>query len=223
MRRESVIVIGAGGLGREVRDAVDASQAFGGPRFGGFLDDFTEGPEVVGKLSAMGTFASTSYIVAIGDPAARASVISSAPPNIEFASLIHPAAVVSPSASVGVGVFIAPMAYVGSGAIVGPHTVVNVHAQVGHDAATGQFVTLSPQVALNGHCVVGEGCFLGTASMVAKGVTIGRWSKVATGACVMRSTGEGFLLAGNPAKGRQMFRPPQALTQTHSEESEQID
>jgi acetyltransferase EpsM len=208
MPRSEIVVIGAGGLGREVRDAIDAAQARGGPEFVGFLDDYAEGPEVIGTVSAMGSIASVCYVVAIGDSAVRAGVVGGAPPNVEFASVVHPAAVVSPRATVGPGVFVAPLAYIGPGAIVGAHTIVNVHSQVGHDAVTGEFVTLSPLVALNGHSIVGQGSFLGSVSAVDIGVSVGRWSKVAAGSRVTRSAGDGFLLVGNPAKGRQMFQLP---------------
>jgi sugar O-acyltransferase (sialic acid O-acetyltransferase NeuD family) len=202
-----IVVIGAGGLGREVRDAVEAAALHGGPRFGGFLDDAANGSEVIGSLERIGSLPFARYIVAIGDCAVRADIVRRSPKHVHFASVIHPAAVVSPRADIGPGVFVAPMAYVGTNARVGSHSIVNVHAQVGHDAKTGEFATLSPQSTMNGNSSIGEGCFLGTAAVVLVGVNVGRWSKVSAGSCVTKSVGEGFLLKGNPATGRQMFRP----------------
>lgn len=208
---KNAVVIGAGGLGREVRDAIEDAAETGGPAFAGFLDDAATGPDVLGPVSLASTLpADTGFIVAIGDPGVRRQLVLGLGSLDRWITVIHPTAVVSKRATVGAGCFLAPLSYVGAGAVLGDHVVVNVHSQVGHDATAGTFSTLSPMCALNGHSILGEGCFLGTSASVGVGVEIGQWTKVAAGARVTKSVGDGFLLTGNPAAGRAMFRRPEA-------------
>ena len=214
----SIAVIGAGGLGREIRDAIEACVGRGGPGFAGFLDDTAVGDDVIGDVRSAAALApKTGVIIAIGEPAVRYSVANRLSATSNWTTVVHPSAVVSTRATVAEGSFVAPLSYVGAGAVVGSHAVINVHSQVGHDASTGAFVTLSPMCALNGGAVVGDGCFLGTAATVGVAVHLGRWSKVAAGARVTSSTGEGHLLTGNPATGRAMFRPPLERADDESE------
>lgn len=204
-----VVVIGAGGLGREVRDAIDAVERDSGMlRFRGYLDDSSDLADVLGSTDLVPHFdISTGFLVAVGDPGLRKELVNRIGAR-RFVSVIHSTAVVSASASVAAGTFIAPFAYVGAGARVGGHSIVNVHAQVGHDARVGEFASLSPLATLSGGSEVGIGCFLGTAALLDVGVTVGEWSKVSAGAWVTKDVVPGSLVAGNPAVSRRMFRLP---------------
>lgn len=199
-----VLVVGAGGLGAEVRDTLASL----GLPFAGFLDDDTARPHVLGPAESSAVLDGHSVIFAIGDPVSRFSVASRFSRFDRWAVVIHPTAVVSPSAFVGPGTYVGALAYVGPNAAIGQHVIVNVHAEVGHDANVDSFVTLSPRATLNGAVSLGTGCFFGTAASAEPGTTIGPWSKVAAKSHVTTDCKEGSLVQGNPARGRQMFRAP---------------
>ena len=199
-----VMIVGAGGLGQEARDAVESSRSL---CFVGFLDDDPDLPDVVGAVSPVEASRAQGLLIAIGDPRTRRAVRNRLGTDVRYVSVVHASAVVSPSATIGAGCLIGALAYVGPRAIVGDHVLVNVHAEVGHDSRLERYVTLSPLSATNGGAVLGEGVFLGTHASVGVGVSIGRWTKVAAGARVVADVGEGFLVAGNPAQGRRMFTP----------------
>jgi len=200
---EPVAIVGAGGLGQEVLDAVVVA----GRPVSGFLDD--EAEEAFGPAQPEAVPAGASVIVALGDPVVRSEILQRFAGFDRWATVVHPSAVVSSRSRLAHGVFVGALAYVGPLARVGTHVVVNVHAEVGHHVTVGPLATLSPMVALNGGVTIGDGVFLGTGASVEPGVTIGAWSRVAAGAHITRDCAACHLLAGNPAKGRRMFEPPE--------------
>ena len=65
---------------------------------------------------------------------------------------------------------------------------------------------------------IGDGCWLGTRSMVLPGVTIGRRVVVAAGAVVTRDVPDDVLVAGNPARVvRALTYPPRCRRAWHDE------
>ena len=206
----TVVIAGAGGLGREIADSVEAAAAAGGPTLRGFLDDGAASGDWshLGRCDPASVTDDDRLIIGVGDPVVRHRLAETMGTGIGYHTVIHPTAVVSPRAELGAGVFVAPFAYVGPGARIGDHAVLNIYAGVGHDAVVGRCAVLSPYATLNGHAEVGEGCFLGTGAIVTVAVTIGAWSKVGAGAVAMRDAPGGSLLIGTPAKGRTMFKPP---------------
>lgn len=124
------------------------------------------------------------------------------------ATIIHPTAAVSASATIEEGAIIGPFVFVGPKARVGRHVSMNVHSSAGHDANIGDYSILSPYSIVNGYGAVGKACFLGTGAYVLPRVEIGDYSKLSVGAAAHRSAPEGSMLYGNPATGRVMFRAP---------------
>jgi acyl-[acyl carrier protein]--UDP-N-acetylglucosamine O-acyltransferase len=80
--------------------------------------------------------------------------------SAQFATVLHPISLISPSATIDEGTFVAAFAYVGPGAALSKHVVVNVHAQVGHDCEVRELVTLSPKVSLGGAASAARGASL---------------------------------------------------------------
>jgi acetyltransferase EpsM len=199
--RQPIVIVGAGGLGSEVRDAIDAVVSL---EFVGYLDDHRLASDVLGPVTAGSIPDGAAVVVAVGESTIRRQLLGRLG-SADFVTVVHPSAVVSPSATIGVGSYVAAFCFVGPNATVGRSAMINVHAEVGHDATVGHFVTISPQAALNGGSRVGDGCFLGHAASIAPGVTVGAWSKIAAASRVTVNVDDGWLVTGNPARGRRMF------------------
>lgn len=208
-----VVVAGAGGYGREMADALAVLEARGEQSFGGFIDDdqetYADHPDYLGPIEAASVPDGCDVIISVGDPVVRLRLADRLTGDVSFATVLHPTAVISPSAAIGEGTFVAPFGYVGPAAVVGKHAAINIYAAVAHDATLGDFAVLSPYASLNGHAVVGRGCFMGTGAAVTIGLEIGEWSKVSMGAAVTRSMEACSLASGVPAKSRVMFKPPE--------------
>ncbi|MEA3262543.1 MAG: hypothetical protein U9R07_03560 [Pseudomonadota bacterium] len=148
-------------------------------------------------------------VIAVGDPQLRYRFMQTVlQQGGRFGSVIHPAAYVARTAVVGDGTIVCPMAFVGPFARVGSNCAINVHAVVGHDVVVGDCAVLAPGADVNGHGAIGEGSFLGAGAVVNPKCSLGAFGKLSAGSVLTRSTDEGFLMHGNPAAGRQMFRRP---------------
>ena len=220
-----VVLVGCGGLALEasqyiadnndflatvdkeviVTDILSADSA----RFDEICIQLHSKPELCSDVSDISELETKHFIICIGDALVRRrfknelSMIGA-----QFANVIHHSAYIAPTSKIGRGVIIAPFAFVGPFAKIGDNCVLNVRSTVGHDAILGDSAILSPHVDINGSAVVGEGCFFGACAVVDPAIEIGSFCKVASGTVVKQNAGDGFLIVGNPGKGRQMFQIP---------------
>lgn len=146
-------------------------------------------------------------LVCVGDPATRYRLFREYDDYFSrWATVIHPSAHVMPSAQIGEGSIIAPNTYVGPLTKIGPNVLVNVGASIGHDADVGHSSVICPQAAINGFASCGKETFIGTGATMNPGSSLGDCCKLSAGSVFSGKVDGGFLLHGNPANGRQMFR-----------------
>ena len=117
-----------------------------------------------------------------------------------FATLAHPLASVSPSASLGTGAIVHTLAHVSADARVGDFVRVNACANVMHDCVVGDFTTVAPNAVLLGRVTVGESSYIGSNATVLPDVKVGEGSVVGAGAVVTKDVPDGLTVAGNPAR-----------------------
>ena len=120
-------------------------------------------------------------------------------------SFIHKTAWLANSSIVNEGVIVCPYVFIGANSVIGANTLLNVRVTIGHDVKIGESSVISPHVNLNGKSTCGDACFIGAGTVVNPECSIGDFSKVSSGSLVKETFGKGFLLSGNPAKGRKMF------------------
>jgi sugar O-acyltransferase (sialic acid O-acetyltransferase NeuD family) len=195
------VIIGAGGHAKVVIDALLAS---GMPRDTITVrdgDPAREGAAVLGFVITVperseGTL--EAIHIAIGDNVARARLHAQAEGSV-FLTVVHQAATVAPSASLGAGSFVGAAAVVGPEAQTGRGVIVNHGAVLDHDAKVGDFSHIAPNATLGGGVTVGAGVLVGAGAVVLPGVSIGDDAIVGAGAVVRRNIGAGKRWAGNPA------------------------
>jgi sugar O-acyltransferase (sialic acid O-acetyltransferase NeuD family) len=209
--RTEVVIVGAGGFGREVLQYVrDTFATQPSVRFAGFLDDrppdlgaFDLAGSILGDTHRVAPAPHERYVIAVGHPPLRTALAARlAARGARFLTVVHPLAFVASSAKIGEGCILAPFASVGAHAVVGDHTVLTFYASVGHDARVGRCCALSPHAVANGGSVLGDEVFLGAHAVVNPLQRVGDGAKVAAGAVVYRPVPAGTLAAGNPAKAR---------------------
>ena len=118
----------------------------------------------------------------------------------EWATVIDPAAVVSPGARIAAGVFVGPLALVHVGARIGAHAIINSGAIVEHDARIEAFVHLAPGAVLGGGVTVGKSALIGLGASVRDHVRIGADAVVGLGAAVVGNVKAGTTVLGVPAR-----------------------
>ncbi len=187
------MIVGAGGFGREVLTWARDAWPDGASRIRGFLAESRAGETVPGtSLAVLGdpqTFpvgSDDAYILAIGVPVVRRHVAEILQGRgARFVTLVHPTAVVAPSASIGEGVILCPYSVVSDSTRVGRFALINYHASLGHDSSIGDFAVLSPYATLGGGAAAEDDVFLGLHASIAPGRRVGAGTKVSANSAVL--------------------------------------
>jgi len=161
-----LLIVGAGGHGRSLAEAARMSGRF---ELAGFVDDGIAPPAQVMGLPVLGpSTALAQYrdladlaIVAVGNNKARENLhalLRSA--GFTLASVIHPGAMVSPSAVLGPGCAIMAGAIVGTEATLGEGAIVNCGAVADHHCRVEDFGHLGVNASMAGGSVLGRGAWM---------------------------------------------------------------
>lgn len=144
--------------------------------------------------------------VAIGGTDIRERVmLSLEAAGFALVTLVHPSAVVSPSAELGAGTLICPRAVINADARIGRGCIVNTGAIVEHDCKVGDFCHISPGAVLCGGVTLGAYCQVCMGASVSQCVEIGCHSVIGGGAAVLSSVPGHVLAAGVPAGIRKRY------------------
>jgi sugar O-acyltransferase (sialic acid O-acetyltransferase NeuD family) len=209
MASERLIIVGAGGFGRELLSwAADCCDAGDLPAVAGFIDDdaavlrgYDIPVDFLGSVSDFQPGAGDQVLLAIGNPKAKQRVAAQlADRGARFATMIHPTAVVSRSARLGEGVILCPLSLVSANARVGRLVTVNVMSSIGHDVMVGDYSTLSAHVDLTGFVSLGEGVMVGSSATVVPKVKVGAGATIGAGSTVYRTIPEGATVYAQPSK-----------------------
>lgn len=117
-----------------------------------------------------------------------------------IADVVHPAAVLSPSARLGKGVQILARAIVQPNTLIGEGTIVNTAAVVEHDTIIGNHCHISIGAILCGNVTAGANSHIGAGACVREGVMIGSDVTIGIGAVVVSDCTNGSVFFGNPAR-----------------------
>jgi sugar O-acyltransferase (sialic acid O-acetyltransferase NeuD family) len=117
-----------------------------------------------------------------------------------LATVVHPSATRSATATFGAGTVVLAGAVVGCDAVIGRGVILNTGATVDHDCRIGDWCHLSPGVHLGGGVAIGEGTHLGIGVAVRNDLEIGSWSLVGVGAAVVGAIGDRVVALGVPAR-----------------------
>ncbi len=203
-----VVIVGAGGHGRVVLDALRQA---GKHTPVGFIDADTSragasvgGLPVLGAINLLGKLRKQDIrgaIVAIGDNRVRQSYAEEvAQAGLELINVVHPAATVSPSVKLGKNILLAAGAVLSPEVQVEDGVIVNTGAIVDHECRLGAGSHVCPGVVLAGRVTVGEGALVGLGARVLPCLTIGARAVVGAGAVVLEDVAAGTTVAGVPAR-----------------------
>lgn len=203
------VLVGGGGFANELFDWFAGPLEAAGGRIVGYLQDDAfasdTSPGLAARLPRLGPIQSEAaggrrLIMAVSAPAAKLALAERFADRGAFATLRHPSAVVSASASLGAGVVLAPFSLVSASAVVGDLVTVNAHSSVGHDVTVGEGTTLSSYVDLTGYVTVGPQSFWGSGARVLPRVRVGARTTIGAGAVVFRTVPDGATLFAAPAR-----------------------
>jgi sugar O-acyltransferase (sialic acid O-acetyltransferase NeuD family) len=204
-----LVIVGAGGFGRETLDVVEAMNALERQwEFLGFLDDnrsedpliAQRGARILGG-SALLADLSCEYVIAVADPAARERIDGLAMRvGRQAATLVHPSVTLGSMNNIGPGFIALTGASVTTNVTIGRHVHLNPNAAVGHDAVIGAYVTVYPGARVGGAATLEDAVTLGSGACVIQGLRVGRGTFIGAGAVVIRDIPAGTVAVGVPAR-----------------------
>lgn len=205
---KKLVIIGAGGFGREVIWLVERINA-ANARWDllGFVDDAeglpgskVNGYEVLGDCEWLKKQNEDVYAVcAIGASKPRKKVISKLG-NQNYATLIDPSVEISNLVGIGEGCIICAGSIITVNIEIGKHVIINLDCTIGHDACISDYVTLYPSVNVSGNVLLEECVKIGTGCQIIQGLKIGVGTIVGAGATVVKELPENCTAVGSPAK-----------------------
>jgi sugar O-acyltransferase (sialic acid O-acetyltransferase NeuD family) len=207
-----LIIVGAGGHGREVAHAWLLGR--GGGATVGFLDDgrageTPEGWPILGTVAQWPRWRDRPCIVGINDPRVRRAVVAAmnALGEPRWTSVVHPGVALHESVRLGKGAMILGGVQATVHVSIGDFASVNRLVSIGHDVVLGDFASVAPLASLSGHVTVRGGADIGTSAAIRQGVELGAGCGVGMGSVVLESIAPNALVVGNPARHLRELDP----------------
>ena len=206
---QRLIIVGAGGLGREVFSWASHHPDCGKVwSIAGFIDDnpialdnFRYPVKVINSISNYIPSADDVLVCAIGDPAIKRLVCERLiAHSAKFISLIHPTVVMGMNVNLANGVVICPHVTLTADIQLGTFSIINCHSSAGHDVNIGAWATISGHCDVTGGCKIGEGAFLASGVRLLPGKTVGSNAYVGAASVVIKSVQPEDRVFGNPAR-----------------------
>lgn len=205
MPTEFVYILGAGGHGRVV---IDALLAGGWPASCILVrDDRLElhGSTILSchievPVHTLEPVAGRVHAAAGSAKARRKLLEQSGLSPSAWLTIIHPRAAVSASAELAHGGFVAAQAVIGPCAQIGAGTIINHGAVVDHDCKLGDFCHVAPLASLGGDVHIGNDVLIGAGARILPGLAIGDGAIIGAGAVVLENVPSGQTWFGVPAQ-----------------------
>ncbi|HEX4692763.1 MAG TPA: NeuD/PglB/VioB family sugar acetyltransferase [Solirubrobacteraceae bacterium] len=214
-RRRSLkplLIIGSGGFARETLELVRAiNRASASWRLLGVLDDDprthgrqVHGVDVIGSSAAVHDHPDALVAACVAspeDPLRRVALIERlALPPERYATLVHPAAVVPESATIGPGSVLHAGTVLTADVALGGHVAVMPAVVLTHDDVVEEGVTFGAGARVAGNVTIERGAYVGSGALVREGLRIGRGAVIGMGAVLTRDVPAGEVWAGVPAR-----------------------
>jgi sugar O-acyltransferase (sialic acid O-acetyltransferase NeuD family) len=205
-----LVIIGAGGFGREVLGWARASTAYRREwEIAGFLEDRPDALDgyggcavpILGNTRDYEPRKDEVYICALGQPRLRKQLRERfAAKGAVFTRLIHESCVVGRGVELGSGVILCPRVVLTCDLHVGDNTAFNIAAAMGHDARIGADCQVSSFCDITGYVRIGDEVMMGSRASVIPGKHVGDRAVVGAGSVVVSNVPPDVTVFGNPAR-----------------------
>jgi sugar O-acyltransferase (sialic acid O-acetyltransferase NeuD family) len=215
INKPRLIVVGAGGFGREVIQwALQSNENNLKWIVAGFIDDllynsksFSYSYPVLGKIVDWIPKPDERFVIAIGESNGKKSVATKlSERGAIFENIIHRSVTLATTAKLGSGIILCPNVVVSDNANIDDHVLINIGSSVGHDAHVGSYSTISSFCDITGRVSLDESVFLGSSVCIVPGCKIGRDAYICAGSSVMNNISANKRVMGVPAKKFEIKR-----------------
>ncbi|MCL2717327.1 MAG: acetyltransferase [Lachnospiraceae bacterium] len=211
MKQKDLVIIGAGGLGREVMwqlnevnqttntynilGFIDADPALKGKNVNGF-------PVIDNEQWLLDRKHDTCVIICVANPEIRKKIYQTLKinPLISFPNFFAKSVKYSEFVTFGQGCIFCLEDILTVNIKVGDFVILNSACTVGHDVEIDDYVTLYPGAIVSGNVRIGAGCEIGAGVKIIQGKSIGANTIIGAGAVVTRDIPPDCTAVGVPAK-----------------------
>ena len=173
----------------------------------GFIDDnlhALDGVEIdypiVGSIRDWQPQPDEEFALAMGSPAVKRKVVDLLKSRgAQFATVIHPTALLSPFAHYGEGLIMFPYSKLSCNTTVGDFVTL-LSSPIGHDNEIGDFTVISGGCNILRNVKIGKDVFLAAGVCVAQDVVVGDGAYLGLGSVVVRDVAPHTKVFGNPAR-----------------------
>ena len=206
---KNIIIIGAGGVGREVSLIIEKINKLKATwNLIGFIDDninswnrIINGYQIIGGMDLLETLPLDTYVViAIANYNVKKKIVNKINNKFKFATIIHPKVYIHNYMNIGEGTIIYEGVILTANIEVGKHVIISPKCGIGHDSIIKDYVSLLWNVNISGNDIIEEGVMMGSGSTVIQGKKIGKASIVGAGAVVIKDVDIYSTVVGVPAK-----------------------
>ncbi|MBU8906555.1 acetyltransferase [Desertibacillus haloalkaliphilus] len=207
MDNREIYIVGAGTYGETMLELAEIL----GYKVKAFYDEddnkqneFIMGIEVIGKFSDLlnEDIKDKQFIVAIGNNKVRNNIMRKINKlGGRTPTLIHPTAVISPSAEIGQGVYIQANAYIWTKVKVNDFCIISPGVVIAHHSIIGKACLISTLTGVGASIKIEDNVFTGMGSTIVTGLSIiGQNSVIGAGAVVLKDVEKNCVYVGVPAK-----------------------
>lgn len=207
--RNSFLILGAGGLGREMYSWISQSGEFlSNHTCEGFLDDdgtkldeFNHPLKILGSLNYIQNAQAQNFLIAFSNPSLKERVWN----ELEFYNhkvigYTHPSTLFGLHSSMNSCLISFPNVIISCDVKIGKGVFINNGTQIGHDTLIGNFVSLMANVDVGGNCIIEDRVLIGSGATILPGVKIPANTIIGAGSVVFKNLKESGTYVGNPAK-----------------------
>lgn len=221
---EQLIFIGASGCFREIALIIDDINR-GQKRYEliGLLDDAPslqgqelDGVPVLGGLEEARNFPDCRFVFGIGSFRTRLErhvmLLKTGVSRERFETLIHPSAIVYPTARLAPGCIVYPRVTICHAAELREFTIVTFNAVVAPEVLVEEYAMITTNASVLARAHIGKAAFIGVNSVIGEGVRVGPGAVVVFGSTVFQNVAAGAFVQGNPARHLYTKQLPTELT-----------
>ena len=197
-----LIIIGASGQGKVIADIAQLNSYTD-------IAFFDDNPQVkfCGKYQVIGCckdaekYKAADFFVAIGNAKIRRRIQTELIAlGLRVVSLIHPDAVISESATIGIGTVIMAGTVINPDVTIGEGCIINTCSSIDHDCTVGNFVHISVGSHIAGTVNIGDNTWIGAGATVSNNINITSDCMIGAGAVVVNDLIDSATYMGIPAK-----------------------
>ena len=198
---------GASGHAKVILDILKACDI----KMEGLIDDNPSVNELMGFPVFHHRLDLHPVIVSIGNCATRRKVVEQIAEALHatpfdaavFGTAVHPSAIVSETAHIGVGSVVMQGAIIQTCTQIGRHCIVNTGAKIDHECVIGDYVNVDSGVILCNNVTVGDDTWIGAGSTIIQGIHIGNHVVINAGSVIVQDVPDGCTAYSNPCRIRK--------------------